>query len=162
MSSQRARSAALVSVEQLLPFRFAVLAGRMTRALGRVYTETFRLLAPEWRVLAVLGRFGAMAANDLRDRTTMDKVRVSRSITRLMQRGYISRESDPLDRRRAILRLTVSGENIYKEIAPRVLAAEAEILASLTAQQRAVLAEVIDKLEDQMAYLPASPEDDGP
>ncbi len=43
-----------------------------------------------------------------------------------------------------------------------MLEAEAEILASLTAEQRTVLAEVIDKLEHQLAYLPTSPEDEGP
>jgi DNA-binding MarR family transcriptional regulator len=142
----------LLPFDRIIPFRISALAGHMTRALGRVYTETsFRLLAPEWRVLAVLGRFGAMAATDLRERTDMDSVRVSRAISSLLERGYICRDSDPFDRRRAILKPTTAGEAIYKEIAPRVEAAEAEIFSSLTDEERTSLKAIVSKLERQMA-----------
>ncbi|HEY1505604.1 MAG TPA: MarR family winged helix-turn-helix transcriptional regulator [Stellaceae bacterium] len=138
--------------DRIIPFRISALAGHMTRALGRVYAETsFQLLAPEWRILSALGRFGAMAASDLRARTDMDNVRVSRAISSLLERGYIRRETDPFDRRHSLLRPTVTGEAIYTEIAPRIEAAEAEILASLTDEERTSLKTIISKLERQMA-----------
>ena len=138
--------------DRIIPVRISALAGHMTRAIGRVYTETsFRLLAPEWRILAALGRFGAMAANDLRERTDMDQVRVTRAISSLLERGYIRRDSNPLDRQSAIFTPTMAGEAIYKEVAPRVEAAEAEILSSLTDEERNSLNAIISKLERQMA-----------
>ena len=66
------------AIERFLPFRLSVLSNRLTRAVARVYTRRFRLSAPEWRTMAVLGRYGAMSANSVVDRTAMDKVRVSR------------------------------------------------------------------------------------
>ena len=92
-----------------MPFRLSVLANRMTRAVARVYMRRLQLSAPEWRTMAVLGRFGAMTANSVVERTAMDKVRVSRAVTRLLAAGHITRRTDPEDRRRAILDLTPTG-----------------------------------------------------
>src|ERR1700721_4778384 len=99
-------------LERFMPFRLSVLANRMTRAVALVYMRRFHLSAPEWRTLAVLGRFGAMTAHSVVERTAMDKVRVSRAVTRLLQLGHITRRTDPLDRRRAILDLTPGGMGI--------------------------------------------------
>ena len=83
------------AIERFLPFRLSVLSNRLTRAVARVYTRRFRLSAPEWRTLAVLGRYGAMSANSVVDRTAMDKVRVSRAVARLTTAGHITRRTDP-------------------------------------------------------------------
>src|SRR5579863_4910361 len=126
-------------LERFMPFRLSVLANRMTRAVAGVYMRRYHLSAPEWRTLAVLGRFGAMTANSVVERTAMDKVRVSRAVTRLLQLGHITRRTDPKDRRRAILDLTASGQSVYRQIVPRALAVETEMLAALTDEERAAL-----------------------
>lgn len=141
-------------LKQFMPFRLSVLANRMTRAVARVYMRRFHLSAPEWRALAVLGRFGAMTANSVVERTGMDKVRVSRAVTRLLQLGHITRRTDPADRRRAILDLTASGLSVYRQIVPRALAVESEMLAALTPEERAVLEAVISKLKNGVAAIP--------
>jgi DNA-binding MarR family transcriptional regulator len=137
-------------LERFMPFRLSVLANRMTRAVARVYMRRFHLSAPEWRTLAVLGRFGAMTANSVVERTAMDKVRVSRAVTRLLQLGHITRRTDPKDRRRAILDHTPSGLSVYRQIVPRALAVETEMLAALTAEERATLEAAISKLENRV------------
>ena len=111
----------------------------------------YHLSAPEWRTLAVLGRFGAMTANSVVERTAMDKVRVSRAVTRLLQLGHITRRTDPKDRRRAIIDLTPSGQSVYRQIVPRALAVETEMLAALTDEERATLEAMISKLESRVA-----------
>ena len=146
-------------VEEFVPFRLLALASRMTRAAARIYLGHFSLSASEWRGLAVLGRFGAMATTDLAERTGMDKVRVSRAVTRLMELGYVARQTDPNDRRRAFLSLTASGATICSKIVPRALAVEAELLASLTAEERAALAELISKLENRVGSVLSSVQD---
>jgi DNA-binding MarR family transcriptional regulator len=103
--------------------------------------------APEWRSLAVLGRYGAMSAQEVGERTAMDKVRVSRAVTRLAGRRLVTRRTDPTDRRRAILDLTAEGREIYEQIVPLALAVEAELMADLTAAERAALDAAIRKLE---------------
>jgi DNA-binding MarR family transcriptional regulator len=138
-------------LERFMPFRLSVLANRMTRAVALVYMRRYHLSAPEWRTLAVLGRFGAMTANSVVERTAMDKVRVSRAVTRLLQLGHITRRTDPKDRRRAIIDLTPSGHSVYRQIVPRALAVETEMLAALTEEERTTLEAMISKLESRVA-----------
>jgi len=148
-----ARAAYGFTIEQFLPFRLSVLSNRLTRAAARVYSRRFRLSAPEWRTMAVLGRYGAMNANSVVDRTAMDKVRVSRAVARLTAAGHVTRRVDPADHRRAILDLTPQGTRTYHEIVPWLRAVQEEILASLDANERNVLEHVLAKLEQRSATI---------
>jgi DNA-binding MarR family transcriptional regulator len=136
-----------------LPFRLTILSNRLTRRVARFYGERFKLSAPEWRTMAVLGQQGAMSANAVIAQTTMDKVRVSRAVAKLLKTGFITREADPLDRRRAILDLTQAGREIYRQIVPLVQEVEAEIVAALSGPERAMLDNALAKIE---AYLEQS------
>jgi DNA-binding MarR family transcriptional regulator len=133
-----------------LPFRLTVLSNRLTRRVARFYGEQFKLSAPEWRTMAVLGQQGAMSANHVITQTTMDKVRVSRAVAKLLKAGLITREADPADRRRAILDLTAAGREIYSQVVPLVQTIEAEIIAELSGPERAILDNALAKIE---AYL---------
>ena len=138
------------ALERFTPFRLSVLANRMTRSVARIYMQRYKLSAPDWRTLAVLGRFGAMSANSVVERTAMDKVRVSRSVSRLLLLGFITRRTDPEDRRRAILDLTPAGLGVYRQIVPRALAVEEELLAVLTEEERTALEATLTKLENRV------------
>ncbi len=140
-----------LDLEHFVPFRLSVLANRVTRAVARAYARRFRLSAPEWRTMAVLGRYGAMTANSVVERTAMDKVRVSRAVARLLTHGRITRRTDPDDRRRAILDLTAEGRTVYTAVVPLVLAVENELLAKLGAEERRLLGEILHKLEQGAA-----------
>lgn len=148
------------ALEKYLPFRLTVLSNRMTRSVARIYGRHFRLSAPEWRTMAVLGRYGAMTANQVVARTTMDKVRVSRAVARLLAADYITRQSDPEDRRRAILALTDSGMTLYRQVVPLVVAVEDELLAALNREDRLALDRILAKLEHLTSALPGHDEGD--
>ena len=140
-----------LDLEHYLPFRLSVLSNRVTRAVAQVYARRFQLSAPEWRTMAVLGRYGAMTANSVVERTAMDKVRVSRAVARLLVHERITRRTDPGDRRRAILDLTAEGRAIYAQVVPMVLAVENELLSDLSSEERAMLDEIVGKLERRTA-----------
>jgi DNA-binding MarR family transcriptional regulator len=133
-----------------LPFRLTVMSNRLTRRVARFYGERFKLSAPEWRTMAVLGQQGAMSANAVIAQTTMDKVRVSRAVAKLLKADLITRDADPQDRRRAILNLTGAGLEIYRQIVPLVQEVESEIVSALSSTERAVLDNALAKIE---AYL---------
>ena len=101
--------------------------------------------------MAVLGRYGAMTANSVVERTAMDKVRVSRAVARLLAHGRVTRRTDPDDRRRAILDLTTEGRAIYAKVVPMVLAVEQELLGDLSTEERDQLDRVMRKLEQRTA-----------
>src|SRR6266446_5317952 len=145
--SETSASPTVLELERFLPYRLSVLTNRISTAIARVYVRRFGLTVPEWRVMAVLGRFGAMSANAVCERTAMDKVRVSRAVARLAAAGRLDRRTDAADRRRALLELTPRGRAVYDEIGPLALAVEARLLAQLSDADRADLARLLPKLE---------------
>src|SRR5258708_557800 len=135
-----------LELEHFLPYRLSVLTNRISTAIAHVYVRRFGLTVPEWRVMAVLGRFGAMSANTVCERTAMDKVRVSRAVARLAASGRLDRRIDEADRRRALLALTLRGRAVYAEIGPLALAVEARLLPQLAPADRAALTRLLPKL----------------
>lgn len=146
------RKAALPSanglvLEEFLPYRLSVLMLRISNAIAQSYKRQFRLSVPEWRVMAVLGRFGPLSANGVAEKTQMDKVRVSRAVAGLVRAGRINRRVDGADRRRSVLALTPAGDSIHREIVPHARRVEARLLAGLSSDERAALDQLIKKLE---------------
>lgn len=134
-------------LEQFLPYRLSVLMLRISNAIARSYEGRFGLSVPEWRVMAVLGRFGPLSANGVAEKTQMDKVRVSRAVSRLVRVGRVSRRVDRGDRRRSVLALTPAGRAIHREIVPHARRVEARLLAGLTPAERIALTRLMSKLE---------------
>src|SRR5215470_2508301 len=134
-------------LEAFLPYRLSVLMLRISNAIAQSYEWRFRLSVPEWRVMAVLGRFGPLSANGVAEKTQMDKVRVSRAVARLLAAGRVSRRTDRIDRRRSILALTAVGEAIHREIVPHAERVESRLLAGLDEAERAALDRLLAKLE---------------
>jgi DNA-binding MarR family transcriptional regulator len=139
-----------LDLETFLPYRLSVLSNRISTAIARVYADRFGLSIPEWRAIAVLGRFGPLSANGVAGRTYMDKVRVSRAVSRLLERRLIERATDAADRRRSILRLSPDGAAILAAVAPLALDIESRLISALSAEDRTDLDRIL-KLLDRSA-----------
>jgi DNA-binding MarR family transcriptional regulator len=133
-------------LEEFLPYRLAILSHTVSTSIARAYDQRFGLTIPEWRVIVILGRFPGLSAVEVAERTMMDKVAVSRAVTKLIKSGRIDREFADADRRRSILNLSANGRKIHDEIAPLALGIEADLLHGLTEEQIGTLNEVIDRL----------------
>ena len=92
-----------LKLEQFLPYRLAILSHTVSTTIAHVYDKRFGLSIPEWRVIAILGRFPGLSAVEVAERTLMDKVAVSRAVTKLIKNGRIDRQFADADRRRSIL-----------------------------------------------------------
>ncbi|MDF3075296.1 MAG: MarR family transcriptional regulator [Alphaproteobacteria bacterium] len=66
--------AAGLVLEQFLPYRLSIVAQTVSGALSKLYASRFDLSVPQWRVMAVLGRYEPISANEVCDRVVMDKV----------------------------------------------------------------------------------------
>jgi len=139
---------AQLDLEHFLPYRLSVLSNRVSGTIARIYTERFQLSITEWRVMAVLGRYPGLSANEVAQRTAMDKVAVSRAVARLLEAGRLDREIHGDDRRRSVLKLSEGGYRIYDEVAPLALEFERRLLDGIDDQERAVLFRLIDKLDE--------------
>ena len=140
-------------LEDFLPYRLSVLTNRISHAIARQYGARFGLSIAEWRVMAVLGRFAPASANEVSERTAMDKVRVSRAVARLKRSGLIVAATDRADRRRSALRLSAPGKRTYRRIVPLALGLEAELIGALTPSERATLDGLLAKLHARAEVL---------
>ncbi len=139
---------ATLELQQFLPYRLSVLANRSSDALAREYSQRFGLGVTEWRVMAVLGRYPQLSANEVAQRTAMDKVAVSRAVARLLEAGRLTREFADDDRRRSMLRLSVAGQAVYEQIVPLALQFEQLILAGMSPAERQLLFRLLDRLDE--------------
>ena len=71
-------------LEDFLPYKLSVAANRVSRLFARRYFEAYGLSIPEWRVLAMVGRFGTLSPSAVGEWTAMDKVKVSRAAASLV------------------------------------------------------------------------------
>jgi DNA-binding MarR family transcriptional regulator len=133
-------------LEEFLPYRLSVLSNLISGSIARLYAARFDLTIAEWRVMAVLGRFGPQTAVEITGRTAMDKVRVSRAVARLTSMGRVMRDDDPTDRRRKPIRLTEAGSTIHQAIIPMALEVEARLIAHLEKADLEALNRVIRAL----------------
>lgn len=140
---------AALELGRFLPYRLHLAAEQVSRLFSRTYERRFGLGIPEWRVLAQLGEDPAMPTGAVIERTGMDPVKVSRAVTRLVDKGLAARRAHPTDQRSQVLSLTRRGLSVYREIVPGALALEAELLAALTAAERAALDGILAKLLDR-------------
>lgn len=135
-----------LDLDSFLPYRLSVLSNRISQSIARLYAERFGISITEWRVIAVLGRYSGLSANQVAERTAMDKVAVSRTLARLVERGLIVRNTDDDDRRRSVLALSASGKRIHTQIAPLALEMEHKLLTGLSKDERAMLDGLLEKL----------------
>lgn len=142
-------------LDGFLPYRLSVLSNAVSRKIADLYEREFDLSIWQWRVLAVLGESEGLTSTEVANRTLMDKPAVSRAAASLLERNLISRKSDSADRRKAELRLTRKGREVYDAILPIALGYERDLLASLSRED----VETLHALLTRLAHI-ASPERD--
>jgi DNA-binding MarR family transcriptional regulator len=137
-------------LEEFLPYELAVTAGRTSRLFARRYEAAFGLSVAEWRVLAVVGRFGIVTPSAVAERTDMDKVKVSRAAAALVAANLLEQGPAPHDGRARLLRLTRKGRGVHDGIMPLALALEAQLAAGLTDQEWTMLRTCLRRLQEQV------------
>ncbi|GHE40822.1 MarR family winged helix-turn-helix transcriptional regulator [Vulcaniibacterium thermophilum] len=146
--STRERHHTVLDLEHFLPYRLSVLSNRVSGAIARMYSERFGLSVTEWRVIAVLGRYPGLSASEVAQRTAMDKVAVSRAVARLLESGRLQRDTDGDDRRRSVLKLSRAGYRVFDQVAPMAIAFEKRLLDGISAEERALLFRLLDRLDE--------------
>ncbi|MDA0707244.1 MAG: MarR family transcriptional regulator [Proteobacteria bacterium] len=140
-------------LEEFMPYRLSVLSNMVSTTIARVYEKKFGVSIPEWRVIAILGRFPGLSAVEVADRTLLDKVAVSRAVSKLIKHGRINREFADADRRRSILNLSAAGQAVHNEIAPLALAFEHDLLQGIDAADYDVFNAVVERLLERARQL---------
>ena len=96
--------------------------------------------------MARLSEMGQLSQNRLGRLAAMDPATIQGVIQRLAERGHIQRLPDPTDRRRMVLRLTPSGQNLVEALLARVRQINADILDPLSESEQLQFVALLRKL----------------
>lgn len=136
-----------LSLEAFLPYRLNRLADAVSRDFARIYRDRYGLTRPEWRLLATLGQYGTMTATAVGRHSSMHKTKVSRAVTALEQRRWLTRRPDEADRRIEHLTLTKAGLAAYRELVPLARSFEEGLLARMEPRERRAVLAGLDALD---------------
>lgn len=143
----------IVVLENFMPYRLSVISLAISHSIANLYSDRFNIGIMEWRAIAVLGNYKSMSANQICERTNMDKVQVSRALSSLTNAKLVLRKTDKMDKRKSVLRLSAKGLNVYKQIVPLALSWEQEFLSALNAKEKVQFNSLLKKLEQKVEEL---------
>jgi DNA-binding MarR family transcriptional regulator len=134
-------------LDAFLPYRLSVASNAVSTRISASYRKRFGLKVSEWRLIAILAETDEMTPQTLGSTARIDKISVSRAAAALIERGLIAARDNPGDGRSHLLALTEDGRALYAEIAPVALAMEAELLSSLSGDERTMLDGLLRRIE---------------
>lgn len=136
-----------LDLHKFMPYRFNRMAHNVSSDLATIYEERFGVTKEQWRVILLIGQYDSLTAKQVAELTYMDKVKISRSVGRLADLGYIHREPSATDKRAVVLTLTQAGIDLHGRITPLMQEWEAQLLSRLTETEREQLFTIVDKLD---------------
>jgi DNA-binding MarR family transcriptional regulator len=126
-------------METFFPYRLAIVAEAFSRQLVAVYGHEYGLMREEWRLLFLLAEAGSIDSVRLAQRTSLDKVQVSRAASRLEEKGLIIRTISEEDRRLRHYAVTNAGQALFQKAFGEVDAKANAILSAMSEQDRQAL-----------------------
>jgi DNA-binding MarR family transcriptional regulator len=129
--------------------RVVWLTGRVSLRSERLIADHFagsELRKQHYGILASLADRGPTAQAPLADRLFIDRSDLVTLLEDLEKRAYAVRTPGPHDRRRKIVAITPSGRTELKKLDQLVYAADDDLLADLTPQERVTLARLLERL----------------
>ncbi|WP_107850687.1 MarR family winged helix-turn-helix transcriptional regulator [Oceanimonas marisflavi] len=145
-----------LALERFLPYKLMQVAEQVSGELAKFYRSEFGITRPEWRLLAVLGQGKALIARELAEMTCMDKVKVSRALQGMEDKGLIRRTPNPKDQRAARIVLTAEGKALYRRMVPRVLEWERRLAQGLPGEKTHSLIDSLNCLLTQLERMDGS------
>ena len=143
-----ARTAA--SADTVVPHRVPFpLARRFQQVCATVLAEVYggeELRTPEYTALACLDDFPGIDQRHLARLTGFDRTNVGQIIDELEAKGLVERRVNGDDRRARELRATARGQKLRRDLRPKLLAAQARILAPLTLKEQCLLIDLLARV----------------
>jgi DNA-binding MarR family transcriptional regulator len=151
----RPRLADPQGMRDVLPYQANRLLALTGAPVVRWCEGQFGISRRQWRLLAALAEEGVMQSSQLAKHVELDRVRTSRALQGLEERGFITRSAQAGNARHVFVSITQDGRKIYDGLWPLVKAHHQRLMAALSAQQLNALEEMIDVLQAQALRLQA-------
>jgi DNA-binding MarR family transcriptional regulator len=108
----------------------------------------YDLTAPQFATLARLYERGTLSQNLLGRLVAMEPANIRDVVLRLKKRRFIVTRRDPTDARLILVSLTASGLSLVEKLLPIEIECTARTLASLNADERRLLYDLLARLAD--------------
>ena len=118
-------------LDQFLPYLLNQAAEAASLGFQAIYRDGHGMTRTQWRVMANLGKFGAMTARDICAIAHVEKTKVSRAVAALERAGLLARHPSDTDRRAEILSLTATGKALFADLGQQAMAYDAGLRARL-------------------------------
>lgn len=122
------------------------LPGELLREVTRLYARAQRVVADccstsstQCHLLVELGRAGPLPLSELGSRLMLEKSWVSRAVDGLVERGWATKEPNPLDARSWLVTLTADGDDRVRELNATLDNHAARVLDQLNERDRATV-----------------------
>ena len=136
----------IFDLEHFLPYLLNQAAEATSHGFGTVYRERYGFTRTQWRVLANLGKFGAMSARDICAISHIEKTKVSRAVAALEEAAMLSRSPSATDRRAEILSLTMRGQAVFSELGALAVSYDTGLRAALGEDEARSLTMLLQRL----------------
>lgn len=124
------------------------LANRLNRGASNFYARQFDIAMADFRIVLALGLAKGLNIGELAAAADVDKAAASRSLRVLEQRGIVEIEQTATRGRAAIVHLTQAGLAFERELKKSARLRERRLVASLSTDERAQAAALVQKLID--------------
>lgn len=135
-------------LERYLPYRFTVLAARLSAGLAKQYKAKYGISIPEWRVLVNVGYAENLSVRDIEKRVSLEKSKVSRAASKLCSKGFLTKQIDVNDRRLVRFELTDQGVELLNNLIPIAQSYQSDLNRAL-GDQLDVMQRSLDRLMEE-------------
>ena len=140
-------------LQQFFPYLTRVFYKSVSSSITNLYSTSYDMTPPEWRTMAILGREGRLTAAEVVNRSSMDKVTVSRAVKKMSALGMLDKTSNQADGRSTVLYLSAKGRKVYLERVPKMLAVEQQLLKGISSQDYQLLVQLFEKIRSNALQL---------
>jgi len=133
-------------------YKIAHLANFFREPAFREIEAKYGVTRPEITTMILLAFEGGVTAVEICTFTGLLKTNVSRAVIALERKGYLTKESDPKDRRRQVLYLTDTGRALHDKFFPMLCEREKWMMQCLTKRELDQFDRLLRKVADHVPY----------
>ena len=124
----------------------------LARRLGQVLMSAVSAVTPEdglrheLGLLVAISQVSGLEQKSLAAVIALDVTTIGQLVDALEGKGFAQRVSSSTDRRVKLVEITEKGRRLVAEYRPRIIKAQAEVLAVLSAEERRILTDLIARV----------------
>ncbi len=152
----RPKLASPQDMRDVLPYQVSRLLSVAGAPVIRWCEGRFGISRRQWRLLAMLEVYGSLRSSELAELAELDRVRTSRALLEMQDRGLIVRQHEVANARYVRVEITPKGHDIYVGLWPLVHAHHMRLMSILTPDELILLGDILDRLQTKAVQLQAT------